>query len=79
MSSDAEDDAAPRGSRVEHSLGTFTRRFVDFIRSVPAGPVDLNEAAEFLNVKKRRVYDITGVLEGVDAITKISKNTVVWR
>ena len=29
--------------------------------------------------KKRRLYDITNVLEGIDLVVKQSKNTVVWR
>lgn len=29
--------------------------------------------------KKRRIYDITNVLEGVNLIEKIEKNLYVWR
>lgn len=32
-----------------------------------------------LNVQKRRIYDITNVLEGIGMIEKISKNNVRWR
>lgn len=38
------------------------------------------QASELLDVKqKRRIYDITNVLEGIGLIQKISKNTVHWR
>lgn len=42
------------------------------------GVVDLNQAAEALNVQKRRLYDITNVLEGVHLIKKKSKNNIQW-
>ena len=48
---------------------------MEILRSSPEG-VDLNKAAEQIGVKKRRLYDITNVLEGVGALKKISKNVV---
>lgn len=40
--------------------------------------LDLNEATQKLNAHKRRVYDVTNVLEGIHLIKKKSKNTVEW-
>jgi E2F/DP family winged-helix DNA-binding protein len=37
---------------------------------------DLKSAAEQLGVAKRRIYDITNVLEGIGIIEKESKNNV---
>ena len=42
------------------------------------GVLDLNLAASVLSVQKRRIYDITNVLEGVKLIEKRSKNNVQW-
>jgi len=42
------------------------------------GVLDLNNAASILAVQKRRIYDITNVLEGVKLIEKSSKNNVQW-
>lgn len=39
--------------------------------------VDLNKTAEKLQVSKRRIYDITNVLEGIGYIEKM-KNNVQW-
>ena len=39
----------------------------------------MNESATILEVPKRRIYDITNVLEGVGVIEKRSKNTVGWK
>ena len=41
--------------------------------------MDLNEAADRLNVQKRRIYDITNVLEGIHMLKKVSKNQIVWK
>lgn len=37
------------------------------------------QAAEQLSVQKRRIYDITNVLEGIGLIEKKSKNQIQWR
>lgn len=42
------------------------------------GHLDLNIAVNALNVQKRRIYDITNVLEGIGMIEKTSKNRVRW-
>ena len=41
--------------------------------------VDLNQAAAMLEVQKRRIYDITNVLEGISLIQKKSKNNIQWK
>lgn len=48
------------------------------MRSCKDGVLDLNYAAEQLSVQKRRIYDITNVLEGIKLIEKKSKNNVQW-
>ncbi|KAM3931415.1 LOW QUALITY PROTEIN: transcription factor E2F6 [Leptodactylus fuscus] len=69
--------ALPR-PRFDASLFFLTRKFVDIIKSAPQGVVDLNDAAKQLGVRKRRVYDITNVLDGIRLIQKRSKNLVQW-
>jgi hypothetical protein len=48
------------------------------MHAAPNKMVDLNNAAEKLTVQKRRIYDITNVLEGIGLIEKTSKNNVQW-
>lgn len=43
------------------------------------GVADMGAVAKQLGVPKRRIYDITNVLEGVGMIEKRSKNTVAWK
>lgn len=49
------------------------------LQSAPDGVIDLNTAAKKLDVQKRRIYDITNVLEGVGLIEKRSKNNIAWK
>ncbi|XP_019395259.1 PREDICTED: transcription factor E2F1 [Crocodylus porosus] len=65
-------------SRYETSLNLTTKRFLELLNQSPDGVVDLNWAAEVLKVQKRRIYDITNVLEGIHLITKKSKNNIQW-
>mmetsp|Transcript_32300 Transcript_32300/g.54427 ORF Transcript_32300/g.54427 Transcript_32300/m.54427 type:complete len:406 (-) Transcript_32300:430-1647(-) len=70
----------PEGSsRYDSSLGILTRKFVAQIREAEDGILDLNAAADNLGVQKRRIYDITNVLEGIGLIEKNSKNHIQWR
>mmetsp|Transcript_6111 Transcript_6111/g.12802 ORF Transcript_6111/g.12802 Transcript_6111/m.12802 type:complete len:533 (+) Transcript_6111:139-1737(+) len=68
----------PGTSRYDSSLGLLTRKFTNLIRSSVNGTLDLNCAATELRVQKRRIYDITNVLEGVGLIEKRSKNVIAW-
>lgn len=65
--------------RFDSSLGLLTKKFVDLIQHTPDGNLDLNKAAQQLDVQKRRIYDITNVLEGIGLIEKTSKNNIAWQ
>lgn len=65
-------------SRDETSLGRLTKKFVSLFHTDPNRTVDLNKASINLGVQKRRIYDITNVLEGIGLVEKKSKNTVHW-
>lgn len=65
-------------TRYETSLGLLTKKFVSLFHSSMSGTVDLNKASETLQVQKRRIYDITNVLEGIGLVEKKSKNMVHW-
>ena len=67
-----------KSSRIDNSLGLLTQNFVNLIKSQPRQEIDLNSAVDALGVQKRRIYDITNVLEGIGLVTKISKNMLKW-
>ena len=66
-------------TRYDTSLGLLTKKFVSLLRAAPDGVIDLNKASEDLEVQKRRIYDITNVLEGINLISKKSKNNIQWK
>ncbi|XP_022744715.1 transcription factor E2FA-like isoform X2 [Durio zibethinus] len=70
----------PAGScRYDSSLGLLTKKFINLIKHAEDGILDLNKAAETLEVQKRRMYDITNVLEGIGLIEKKLKNKIRWK
>ncbi|XP_062315853.1 transcription factor E2F1 [Osmerus eperlanus] len=70
--------ASAEKSRYDTSLNLTTKRFLDLLAQSPDGVVDLNWASQVLEVQKRRIYDITNVLEGIQLISKKSKNNIQW-
>nr|XP_043634306.1 transcription factor E2FA-like [Erigeron canadensis] len=70
----------PVGScRFDNSLALLTRKFINLITHAEDGILDLNNAADTLEVQKRRIYDITNVLEGIGLIEKKLKNRIRWK
>lgn len=82
--------------------GLLTKKFINLIKHAEDGILDLNKAAETLEVvtypsfhilgytqlpeqlvliqvQKRRIYDITNVLEGIGLIEKKLKNRIQWK
>jgi len=88
--------------------GLLTKKFINLLKQAPDGILDLNNAAETLEVidffhfqlsslfvhlvvgthsqtfptiqvQKRRIYDITNVLEGIGLIEKTLKNRIRWK
>ncbi|TYH47270.1 hypothetical protein ES332_D11G399500v1 [Gossypium tomentosum] len=70
----------PAGSCcLDSPLGLLTKKFVNLMKHAEDGILDLNKAAETLAVQKRRIYDITNVLEGIGLIEKKFKNRIQWK
>ncbi|XP_049867001.1 transcription factor E2F5-like [Pectinophora gossypiella] len=66
--------------RYEKSLGLLTTKFVSLLQKAKDGVLDLKIATNLLAVRqKRRIYDITNVLEGIGLIEKRSKNSIQWK
>ncbi|XP_069076526.1 transcription factor E2F5 isoform X1 [Pleurodeles waltl] len=79
MAAAAECQSGASG-RHEKSLGLLTTKFVTLLQEAKDGVLDLKAAADTLAVRqKRRIYDITNVLEGIGLIEKKSKNSIQWK
>ncbi|XP_047243106.1 transcription factor E2F6 isoform X2 [Girardinichthys multiradiatus] len=65
-------------TREETSLPVLTRRFLDLFLNAPDGSLDLRHAITSLKTRRRRVYDITNVLQGIQLIEKESVNRIKW-
>ncbi|XP_018022449.1 transcription factor E2F4 [Hyalella azteca] len=73
----AKNNASPgKPSRYDTSLGKLTKEFLALLHNSADGTVDLKLASEVLQVQKRRIYDITNVLEGIGLVNKKFKNNV---
>uniref|UniRef100_A0A3B4ZX75 Transcription factor E2F6-like n=1 Tax=Stegastes partitus TaxID=144197 RepID=A0A3B4ZX75_9TELE len=65
-------------TRQDVSLGLLTERFLDLLLMAPDGSLDLRQVTSSLQTRKRRVYDITNVLNGIQLIEKQSANKIKW-
>lgn len=77
ISQKVEETKRPR-QRQENSLGELTKNFIKYIKEKGDNIVHINELVKKLKVKKRRIYDITNVLEGIGYLKKVEKNKVKW-
>lgn len=73
-------------NRKEKSLALVCQNFMELCRDAPpcgendeAGAlVELNELAQHLGVKRRRIYDIINIMESVRIVSRLKKNTYRW-
>ena len=64
--------------RQENSLSKLTKKVLTYIRNKNKVNININELVKDLGVKKRRIYDITNVLQGIGYIEKQGKNEIIW-
>ena len=64
--------------RQENSLCQLTKKVLQYIKNKKQLNININELVKDLDVKKRRIYDITNVLQGIGYIEKKGKNEIIW-
>ncbi|XP_035534660.1 transcription factor E2F6 isoform X2 [Morone saxatilis] len=65
-------------TRHDVSLGMLTQRFLELMLAAPDSTVDIRQVVTSLQTRRRRVYDITNVLEGISLVEKQSVNRYKW-
>ena len=75
---DEENEFKKEDSCQENSLGQLTKNFINYIKTTGKKAININDLVDELNVKKRRIYDITNVLQGIGYLQKSGKNEIVW-
>ena len=75
--SDSDEDIS-KSAKQENSLGQLTKNFLDYIKKRGRVRININDLVNDLKVKKRRIYDITNVLQGIGYIEKKGKNEILW-
>ena len=83
MKSDSENyrndvEKVQSSKRDENSLFCLTKKFIQLISASRDQIINMTQASLLLQVAKRRIYDITNVLEGLGMISKWSVNSVKW-
>lgn len=66
------------GRRKEKSLGELCKKFVQLYASEADCLVSLDWTTNRLCVERRRIYDIINILECVDVVSRLGKNTYRW-
>lgn len=61
-------------SRKDKGLITLTQNLLAMFEDKDGQLIDINSVAAALKVTKRRMYDITNVLESIKLVTKVDKN-----
>ena len=72
------DEDNPEENKQENSLGLLTRNFLQYIKNKGRVNININDLEKDLGVIKRRIYDITNVLQGIGYIEKKGKNEISW-
>ena len=73
-----ENDFKKEESCQENSLGQLTKNFINYIKTTGKKSINNNDLVSELDVKKRRIYDITNFLQGIGYLQKSGKNEIVW-
>ena len=72
------DNEKDEGKGRENSLCQLTKDFLEYIKKNRMVNININDLVKELSVKKRRIYDITNVLQGIGYIEKNGKNEFLW-
>ena len=73
-----DENSNSKSFKIENSLSQLTQNFLNYIKKKGRVKISINDLVNDLNVKKRRIYDITNVLQGIGYLDKMGKNNFLW-
>ena len=73
-----DENSNSKSFKIENSLSQLTQNFLNYIKKKGRVKISINDLVNDLNVKKRRIYDITNVLQGIGYLEKKGKNEILW-
>ena len=65
-------------------MGVLCRAFLELYKDLPPNRdnngtvIEICQVAEHLGVKRRRIYDVINILESLDIVCRVKKNTYRW-
>jgi transcription factor E2F7/8 len=71
-------------SRKEKSLGKLCENFMGLFADVPVNHenngtvIEICDIVSRMNVQRRRIYDIIHILQAIEVVTRVKKNTYRW-
>ena len=77
-------ETQPASTQPTKSLSALCSNFLDLFKNAPptrdniGTTVEICQLTEHLGVKRRRIYDIVNVLEAIDVVSRVKKNTYRW-
>lgn len=67
-----------KSGKEKKALSGLTEDFLNQLKSVEGKEVDLSKLEKSLGVSKRRLYDVTNVLTGINLVERSGKAKVKW-
>lgn len=65
-------------SNGKKTLVSLTQDFIALLITANGQELDLTQIGSMLNVSKRRLYDVTNVLDGIGVIERTGKSRIRW-
>ncbi|EAX93601.1 hypothetical protein TVAG_427230 [Trichomonas vaginalis G3] len=67
-----------KGEQSKQSLASLTQGFIHLLTNSEDVEIEITKASEMLDASKRRLYDVTNVLQGVGLVERCGKSKIKW-
>lgn len=67
-----------KGEQGKQSLSSLTQDFINLLKNSKDAEIEISKASEILDASKRRLYDVTNVLQGIGLVERCGKSKIKW-